>query len=167
MTDDLYIQAHKLQKLIDEQEAILKETKAEHAHIIETIRKDGITNPAYEVCPSTTPKREAVPSWFAENSPEMYSKFAHLPHPKAINILSDICGNYMALQKQIRTARPDEFAKFAELNISDIEAEIGKDALRTIADKGGVVYAKPKSYKVVEVPEAIRLINIKNMEKQE
>jgi hypothetical protein len=29
------------------------------------------------------------------------------------------------------------------------------------------VYAKPKSYKVVEVPEAIRLINIKNMEKQE
>ena len=167
MTDDLYIQAHKLQKLIDEQEAILKETKAEHAHIIETIRKEGIVNPAYEVCPSTTPKREAVPSWFAANSPETYFRYAHLPHPKAVSILSDICGNYMALQKQIQTARPEEFAKYAEINISDIENDIGKDALKIIADKGGVVYAKPKSYKVVEVPEAIRLINIKNMEKQE
>jgi len=158
---DPYEQAFRIQAEIKELSKLMKEKEAEFAEIVSEIKKKNIQPIGYELRPSVTPSRVVNKEWFKTYEPEIYEKCVHVSHPQAVSIMTAICGDYRTFQSMIREAQPEMFEENAVLTLSDVEKVVGKDEIKAIEEDGGITRSEVRSFKVVELPEFQKNLNLK------
>lgn len=158
---DPYEQAFKIQTEIKELSKLMKEKEAEFAEIVSEIKKKNIQPIGYELRPSVTPSRVVNTAWFKTYEPEIYEQCVHVSHPQAVSIMTKICGNYRAFMSKLKDSEEELFEENAVLSLSDVEALVGKDEIKAIEEDGGITRSEVKSYKIVELPEFQKNLNLK------
>ena len=161
MADDLYEQAFQIQSEIKELSKMIKEKEAEFSEIVNEIRKNNVQPIGYELRPATTPNRIVNKEWFKTYEPEIYEQCVHVSHPSAVSIMTAICGDYRTFMNMIRESKREMFDESAVITMSDLEKVVGKDEIKAIEEDGGITRDKVKSYKIVELPEFQKNLNLK------
>lgn len=163
MSEDIYERAFRVQSEIKELSKMKKEKEAEFSEIVNEIRTKEVPPIGYELRPSVTPSRVVNVEWFRMYEPELYEKCVHVSHPSAVSIMKSICGGYKEFMDILRDTKKEMFEENAVLTLSDIEGIVGKEEIEAIEKEGGITRSEVKSFKVVELPEFQKNLNLKRM----
>lgn len=163
MSEDIYEKAFQIQSDIKQLSKMKKEKEAEFAEIVKEIIDKNVQPIGYELRPSVTPSRVVDVEWFRKYEPEIYEKCVHVSHPDAVSIMVAICGNYRTFMNHLKDTKEEMFSESAILTLSEIEKLVGKEEIEAIEKEGGITRSEVKSFKVVELPEFQKNLNLKRM----